>query len=92
MHFDYSFSIGLKPPSSFLVVDSPPFPTIRNDGQRRHIWVLGELSPKGRDEGMKWKVLWVTLAGSSNIAGWKMGAPDGVDVFPIENGHVPLLC
>ena len=27
--------------------------------------------------------------GSSNIAGWKMGAPDGVDVFPIKNGDIP---
>ena len=23
-----------------------------------------------------------------NIAGWKMGAPDWVDVFPIENGYI----
>ena len=27
--------------------------------------------------------------GSTNIAGWKMGAPDGVDVFPVENGDIP---
>ena len=27
--------------------------------------------------------------GSSNIAGWKMGAPDGVDVFPIKNADIP---
>ena len=25
----------------------------------------------------------------SNIAGWKMGAPDWVDVFPIKNGDIP---
>ena len=25
------------------------------------------------------------------IAGLKMGAPDGVDVYPIENGDIPLL-
>ena len=24
-----------------------------------------------------------------NIAGWKMGAPDGVDVFPIKHGDIP---
>ncbi len=27
--------------------------------------------------------------GSTNIAGWKMGAPDSVDVFPIENLDIP---
>ena len=27
--------------------------------------------------------------GSSNIAGWKMGDPEWVDVFPIRNGDVP---
>ena len=30
----------------------------------------------------------VTLPVSTNIAGWKMGAPDWVDVFPIENGYI----
>ena len=25
------------------------------------------------------------------IAGWKMGAPDWVGVYPIENGDIPLL-
>ncbi len=27
--------------------------------------------------------------GSSNIAGWKMGAPDWVEVVPIKNGAIP---
>ena len=31
--------------------------------------------------------------GSSNIAGWKMGAPDSVDVFPLKNGgYSSQLC
>ena len=30
---------------------------------------------------------------NDHIAGWKMGAPDGVDVFPIENGdYSSQLC
>ena len=30
--------------------------------------------------------------GSSNIAGWKMGAPECfVDVFPINNGDIPAI-
>ena len=29
--------------------------------------------------------------GSTNIADWKMGAPDGVDVFPVENGDIPAI-
>ncbi len=35
--------------------------------------------PKGFQGTLQW----------TNIAGWKMGAPDWVDAFPIENGEFP---
>ncbi len=41
---------------------------------------------------LKNSVGWYT-PGSSNIAGWKMGAPKWVDVFPIKNvGYSRQLC
>ncbi len=66
----------------------------------------GFFNPKIEDihfcSGLKLKVMFLCCCwssslrhgytpGSSNIAGWKMGAPDGVDVFPIKHGDFPLL-
>ena len=37
-------------------------------------------------------VNYIYTPGSSNIAGWKMGAPDWVDVFPIKKmGNIPAI-
>ncbi len=40
---------------------------------------------------ISWKIpkYLVYTPGSTNIAGWKMGAPDWVDVFPIEHRDIP---
>ena len=50
-----------------------------------HLLVQDDMFNIFRDLGNPY----VYASGSTNIAGWKMGAPDWVNVFPIENGDIP---
>ena len=64
---------------------------VSHPGVLRSVPVNLTVSERGGDDddvGVFQRVVKYIKSGKLNIAGWKMD-PDGVDVFPIENGYFP---